>query len=254
MIADAVVLGGGSSKGLADDAASKGAVNLNGKPMAEYVIDALRACPEVGRICLVIPSLARGDWADKADLVVESDDKLTDNVVAGCSSLDTDRMVLVLSSDIPLLTPEALTDFLERCAEEDARLFYPIIPETSAKALFPEMQRTYVKTRDGRFTGGNLMLVDPSIVIDNRAVMEEAYSLRKSPFKLAKRLGFRFIIGVLSGTLSISEAEKRVADILKSPVQAVVTPFAEIGLDVDKASDLEIIGSYFEGISRPAAN
>lgn len=246
MEADAVVLAGGSSKDLAN-APAKGVIDLNGRPMVEYVIDALRACPDISRICVVVPPGVRGEWQSKADVVVESNGSLTQNAIAGISALKSAKMVALLSSDIPLLTPQALSDFLERCEERNARLYYPIIPESKAKELFPSMKRTYVKMKQGSFTGGNIVLADPSIVETHIDLIEEAYALRKSPVKLARRLGMRFIVGLFLGNLSIGEAEKRVARLLDSPVSAIETPFAEIGLDVDKISDLQIISAYLAG-------
>lgn len=246
MEADAVVLAGGSSKDLAD-APAKGVVDLNGRPMVEYILDALRECPEIARICVVVPHGVKGEWQAKADVVVESSGSLTENAIAGISAVKSDKMIALLSSDIPLLTPQALSDFLARCETKNARLFYPIIPESTAKAFFPSMKRTYVKMKQGSFTGGNIVLADPSIVETHLDLIEEAYALRKSPVKLARRLGVKFIIGLLLGNLSIGEAEKRVARLLDSPVSAIETPFAEIGLDVDKISDLQIISAYLAG-------
>lgn len=253
MIADAVVLAGGSSKGLAE-APAKGLIDINGKPMVEYVLDALLACPSVGRICVVVPPGIGGPWIEKADVVVESDGTLTQNFAKGVAGLKTSRKVIVLSSDIPLLTPEAIGDFLDRCAEEPARLYYPIIPEKDARNLFPDMKRTYVKMKEGSFTGGNIALIDPSLVDSHAGLMEEAYAMRKSPFKLAKRLGFKFVVKALLGTLSVKSAEERVGEMLGSPVKAVITPYPEIGLDVDKASDLEIIRKHLAGDSFGVTN
>lgn len=253
MVADAVVLAGGSCKGLSE-APAKGLVEINGKPMVEYVLEALVACADIGRICVVVPPGICGPWTEKADIVVESDGSLTRNFANGVAGLKTYRKVIVLSSDIPLLTPEAIGDFLKRCAEEPARLYYPIIPEEAARRLFPEMKRTYVKMKEGSFTGGNIALVDPSLVDSHAGLMEEAYAMRKSPFKLAKRLGFAFVVRALFGALSIASAEKRVGEMLESPVKAVITPFPEIGIDVDKPSDLEIVRKHLAGDSFGVAN
>ncbi|MCL5291727.1 MAG: nucleotidyltransferase family protein [Actinobacteria bacterium] len=253
MIADAVILAGGSSKNLAD-APVKGVIDINGKPMVEYVLDALVACPEIDRICVVIPPGIDGVWKAKADAVAENDGTLTQNIALGVGALKSDRMVLILSSDIPLLTPEAVSDFLKRCEDREARLYYPIIPESVARAFFYTMKRTYVKIKEGRFTGGNLTLADPTLIESNVELLEETYALRKSPVKLARLLGVRFILGLFLGNVSVAEVERRVGQILNSPVAAIISPFPEIGLDIDKLSDLEIISAYLAGKNLSAPN
>ena len=43
---------------------------------------------------------------------------------------------------------------------------------------------------------------------------------------------------------SISEAEKRFSQIMHTPSKAVITSFAEVGMDVDKPEDLKLIEKY----------
>ena len=71
-------------------------------------------------------------------------------------------------------------------------------------------------------------------------LIEEAYEARKSPFKLAKMLGPKFIFKFLLRRLTIEELEERISSLIKAKGKAVVTSYPEIGMDVDKNSDLEL--------------
>jgi len=44
--------------------------------------------------------------------------------------------------------------------------------------------------------------------------------------------------------LSIKEIEERIEKILHFKGAAIVTPYAEIGIDVDKPSDLDLVERY----------
>lgn len=243
---DAVVLAGGNAEGLASVPA-KGLVPINGRPMVEYVVDALYHCKDVGRICVVMPAEhAFTKLGDRVEVIV-ANGSLPNVAKAGIDSLGAKRPILLLSADVPLLTPEAISDFLERCSERKVDLCYPIVRYGESEKRFPGIKRTYVRIREGRFTGGNIMLIKPEFVMGNMGLIESIYELRKSPFKLSRVLGFTFLIKFILGRLSIRQVEQRVSQMTQSTCAGVITPFIEIGIDVDKESDLKLSAMVLSG-------
>lgn len=236
---DAIVLAGGSAKDL-DGAPAKGLVPINGRPMFEYVINALDRCEGIGRVCIMLPvEYLLNGTSGKAEVVVTGGD-LPDVIKAGIDFLSTKNPVLILSADIPLVTPEAINDFLERCEGFEAELYYPIISHDEVEKRFPGVERTYVRLKEGRFTGGNAILVDPKFVAKNMENIKRIYELRKKPLAIARELGFSFLISFMLGSLTIGQLEERIGKLTRSVCVGVITPFAEIGVDVDKESDLQL--------------
>ncbi|MHB8840502.1 MAG: nucleotidyltransferase family protein [Candidatus Aquicultor sp.] len=236
---DAIILAGGSAKGLAEVPA-KGLVPVNGRPMFEYVVDALSRCQDIDRICVVLPvEHSLNGVAAKAD-VITATGSLPGVAKAGIDFLGAKSQVLILSTDIPLISPEAISDFLGRCSKRKADIYYPIVKYGESEKRFPEVKRTYVKVKEGRFTGGNLVLVEPEFVNKNVALIERMYELRKKPVKLAQVLGIMFLFRFVLGLLSIGQVEQRVGRLTRSTCMAIITPFIEIGVDVDKESDLQL--------------
>ena len=251
---DAVILGGGTLKGLdgAAEAAgaglgSKALLQLNGREMIEYIIEALRAAPSIGRIIVVAPAEAVVEsWASKVETVIPSGDTIIENGVAGLSYLKEtaqglpDR-VIFMTCDIPLITGDAIEDFIARSSDPDGRIFYPIISKEVIEAKYPEAKRTYATLKDGVFTGGNLAVVNPETILANLETLETVFELRKSVPKLMAFLGPKFIIKLGLKTLRVSDIEKRATELLNAKSIAINTPFPEIGIDVDKQSDLELV-------------
>jgi len=66
-------------------------------------------------------------------------------------------------------------------------------------------------------------------------------ALRKKPLQMARLLGLYYLLKLITGRLSIAEIERRIEQKLHFKGAAVVTPFAEIGIDVDKPSDLALV-------------
>lgn len=227
--------------GTANGRASRAMVELGGKTMLQWVVDALRSCESIGRIAAV------GDVeADGLDLVIESGASLVENIRLGIDALGSEGDVLVVSSDIPLLTSEGVEDFIDRAARLNVDLAYPILPRAHCEARYPGMKRTYLRTADGVFTGGNMMLVKPDFVERNWDAIQEAHAARKQVARLARMIGMGVLARVLlarfiPSVLRISMLERAVSRMLHARVAAVVSAYPEIGEDVDKPSDLEAV-------------
>ncbi len=219
-------------------------IPIAGKSMLQWVTDALRGAPSVGRIAAV------GEVsADGLDLVVEGGESMVENIRRGIEALKAEGAVLVVSSDIPLLRPEAVEDFLDRATKLDADLAYPIIPRAHCEKRYPGIKRTYLRTGDGVFTGGNLMLVRPEFVARNWRTIAAAHAARKHVLLLARMIGIGVLVRVIAarlfpGLLRISMLEKAAGRMLDARVAAVVSPYPEIGEDVDKPSDLEAVERF----------
>ncbi|MBI4733681.1 MAG: nucleotidyltransferase family protein [Rubrobacteridae bacterium] len=243
---DAIVLGGGNAKGLAQVPA-KGLVPIDGRPMVDYVLNALIGCSDVDRICVVLPvEHAFIDFTKKIDTVVASG-SLPAVAKAGFDFIGAKNKTLVLSADVPMISPESISDFLNRCRETEASFYYPIVRYGESEKLYPNVKRTYAKVKDGRFTGGNIALVEPAFVYKNVAVIERLYELRKKPVKIARFLGIGFLIKFVLGMLSIRDIEERVGEITSMKCTGIVTPYPEIGIDVDKDSDLRLATQAIAG-------
>jgi hypothetical protein len=216
-------------------------VDIGGKTMLGWIVDALRASPSVGRIAAVGDVSAEG-----LDILIEPGDSLVSNIKLGIDALKSDGNVLIMSSDIPLITAEGIEDFLERAIRLDVDLAFPILPKTHCVKRYPELHRTYLKTGDGVFTGGNLMLASRNFFEHSWDAIAQAYSARKHVVELARLIGLGVLLRVIIAqmipqVLRISMLEKAVSRMLDAKVAAVVSAYPEIGEDVDKPSDLEVV-------------
>ncbi len=253
-VAAVVLAGGGMLAGEEEQGwgrESKALLPLNGRPMVDYVVAALKGCPEIARIVLVGPpdltSIYGGEgemlFADPGCSPLES---FTAGVEAlGCSGEGEWTWVLACTGDIPFLTPEAVSDFLARCREREADFYYPIIRQEAAERRFPGVKRTYARLRDGTFTGGNLFLVHKGIIDRCLGWAEEFVRLRKKPAALARLVGIGLLWRYLTGQLTVSEAEQRISKLVGARGAAVITPYPEIGVDVDKPSDWKLAEREF---------
>jgi GTP:adenosylcobinamide-phosphate guanylyltransferase len=241
MKVDAVILAGGDGAIIDPTVRIKGLAPIAGKPMVEWVVDAMRAADTVADVAVVVPTAERlGTWADKADKIVVSDGTFMENVVAGLDAFRNDRSVLVATGDLPALLPEAIDDYVDRSLEAGADFSYPLVSKESMEEQFPGSQRTYVKLVSGEVTGGNMALLSPALVYRNKEIGQRLFDTRKSPVRMAKVIGGRFIVKLLLGRLDPHDVEKKMAQLLGGSCSAISTDHASIGADVDKPIDVVV--------------
>ena len=120
---DALVLAGGKVDGfeIENRPPIKALLDLDGRPMIEYVLEALTNSENVGQIVVLTPMKMEDEsWAALADKIIYSDDIITANITKGLDNLGPDDKFLLISSDIPLLTTKIVDEFLSDISVMDA--------------------------------------------------------------------------------------------------------------------------------------
>lgn len=240
----AVILAGGNVPAtLSSYCAYRALLHVNGHLLLEYLLEALQAIPAVTRIAIVAPAETLEALAALPGEKVAASETLIDNMRRGAAALDGERIThnLFITGDVPLVTSEGIEDFLRASIDSGAALAYPIIPKAVSERRFPGARRTYVRLREGAFTGGNAILTSAHLLDDIYPIVQELYLARKNPLKLARIFGWPVFLHLLFGTLTLTYMESVAGRILQAPVRAIVTRFAEIGFDVDKAEDLAAV-------------
>ncbi len=239
---DAVVLAGGRpDPDLAGGPLPKAFAPLGGRSMVEYVLAALRATPRLGRIALVGPLPLPPAVAAHVDVPVPECGEMLDNLAAGLAALGGEAPVLAVAADIPLLTPRAVGAFLDAALALECDVGYGIVPRADMVREYPGARKTFVRLREGVFTGGSLVVIRPPAFARARDVIARAVRARKSPRALARLLGLRTVLGLLAGTLRIADLEERVAVLAGIRARAVICRYPEIGLDADHPETLAVI-------------
>ncbi|WP_346355196.1 nucleotidyltransferase family protein [Azotosporobacter soli] len=246
---DAIILAGGENKGPlrgCSDQPYEALIEIAGKPMVSFVAVALAAVPEIETIWVVGPAaqLAACPLPPKAKLL-EGGASIIETIRLGLAKLEPGRKAIVATGDIPLLTPEAVQEFLRLCRQQAAEVYYPIISRELNDAHYPGSKRTYVRFTDGVYTGGNLFLVDPVVVPRCVAVAEKIIANRKNPLQLCRILGWGFVVRFILGRLSLEKVKDRVAQLLGVSGAVIYSQHPQVGIDVDKPSDLELVRDVF---------
>ncbi len=248
---DAVVLAGGQNSPEMVEATgvTNRALTLIGtRTMLEYVVSALTETPSIERIFVVgdVPTSDRYT-------VIAGQETLLSNLMAGLAAAGDQERVLISTSDIPFITPQALEDFARRASAIDADLCCAYVPLAACTRKYPEMKRTAITLAEGRFTLGNVMLVRPRFLADHQEAVTESYAARKSPVQLARLLGISLLLRLLGAQLlprllTTSALEAAVSRILDGgKTVGICSAYPEIGTDIDKPEDVAIARRLLSG-------
>jgi hypothetical protein len=210
--------------------------------MAEWVLGAARQSEAVGEITLVAPGASDyGEWSVNADRVVSSDADFIGNLMAGLAAHPDNAPVLVVTADLPALTPEAIDLFVAESLSRNVDLTYPLVDRMDMEREFPGSQRTYVRVDGRHVTGGNVVLLTPWLVTRSIVLAKRLFESRKSAMRLAGILGPAFVAKYLSGSLGVSDVERRMGSLTGGKCSAFRVHHASIGADVDKWADVEAV-------------
>jgi GTP:adenosylcobinamide-phosphate guanylyltransferase len=239
-----VLLAGGPPDAVAalePGAANKAFVRIAGVPLAQRALEALRASASVGRIVVVAPERTHADAAFAlADECRRDGTRIRDSLRSGLEGLNGDVPVIVAASDLPVLTPQAVDDFARRVAQLDPDVGYGCLERATHMARFPEVPHTWVRLRDGVYCGGGLMAIKPRAFPSLERFIERLGRARKNPLRLASLLGWRVAAAFATGRLSIAGAERRASQMLGASARAIVSPYAETAVNVDRVSDVAL--------------
>lgn len=253
MIVNAIVIAGGeSSESLkkVSQTEKEALIPICGEIMVKYVTNVLKKSPFIDKIVLVGPVEDLKEHYSQEEVIklAESGSTALESVLKGLEYVGKDKMLLISTGDIPLLSVEAVEDFLSSCEEKEAEVFYAVISKETCQKKYPEVEKTFVKLKDGAFTGGNLFLVNPDVVEECARKGEEIVRLRKNPLALAYNfLSFKFLIKFLFKSVSISEIEDKFFNLLGAKGACVISSFPEVGIDVDKPEDLKLVEKILKG-------
>ncbi|MDI3269154.1 MAG: nucleotidyltransferase family protein [Bacillota bacterium] len=235
-----IVLAGRKNQGILREVSDVGweaLIPFSGRPMVWYVLQAIGQVQEGNPLVVVGPSFALyGNPPCRNCTFLEPKESLLENIEAGLEALPGVDEVVVATSDIPLIQGEDIAEFIRRCRELGVDVCYPIVRQEHCEALLTT-PRTYVRLREGRFSGGNLFYFRREALRRVWPFLSHVYRLRKKPLKLAPLFGWSLIFKALLGTLRIRDVEKKAYRLTGLNARAIPTERAAIAVDVDKPED-----------------
>ena len=219
-------------------------VPVAGRSCVARVVDALRASQSIAGGVLVGPSADVANGNTVIDGLLEAGDFRWIAPADGPSASallalesNHDYPVLITSGDHALLSAATIDRFCAAAREVSADFIVGLVPYAMVRAAYPETRRTVLRFQDGAYCGSNLYLVKN---LHGHAAVQLWSSFevaRKTPWRIARRLGIPMLVRYLCRRLPLTAAFERLSEMSTCTVRCTVLDDPEAAVDVDSADD-----------------
>jgi GTP:adenosylcobinamide-phosphate guanylyltransferase len=215
--------------------AHKCTLPIAGKPMLEWVLQALRGT-EIEKPFVVVIDDAKVIAANPEVEILRAEHSAPSSAIAAIKHIKT-FPILVTTGDHPLLTPDMVNTFLHEAAKNGADVSVGLATAETISASYPATKRTYFNLGGTRVSGCNLFAITSAHGLKLFERWQHLESNRKKPWKLVAAFGLLPILWFALGMLTPQRAFGYMSKRLGLKVLPIFLPFAEAAIDVDKPSD-----------------
>jgi GTP:adenosylcobinamide-phosphate guanylyltransferase len=224
----------------------KALVDIAGKPMVQWVLDALTEAKSIDNIIIVGLTEKSGLKCGKPMYFVSNQGKMVENMQAGAQKVQEingqAEYALMVSSDIPAITAEMVDWVVETAMQTKLDIYYNVIPREVMEKRFPGSKRTWTRLKEIEVCGGDMNVARiKTLTGEDTDMWKKITDSRKSPLKQAALIGFDTAFLLLTKKLTLEMAEKTITSRLNVTGKVLICPFAEVGMDVDKPHQLEMM-------------
>jgi GTP:adenosylcobinamide-phosphate guanylyltransferase len=224
---------------------SKALLDVAGKPMVQWVLDALSAARTIEAVVFMGLSPEEGLYCSKPMTYIPNQGELLQNILIGIRKVlelaPEASHALIVSSDIPAITPESVDWVVNTALKTDHDVFYNVITREVMEKRFPGSRRSYTRLKEAEVCGGDMNVARTLAATGHDDLWQRIIDSRKSALKQAALVGFDLLLLLLLRQITIEKAEQKVSKRIGLKGKVVLCPFAEVGMDVDKPHQLELM-------------
>ena len=221
----------------------KALLSFQGQTVLRRTIEVLRVTGRIGKIVVIGPEAAQKEAESAgADAALPEGESGPENFFRGLDWLKqnlsaaeeggAENPVLIVATDLPFLTADAISRFLATCPPT-AAVCVPVMARAAMEARFPGLPGAYVPLREGPMTTGCAFLVRPEVLRRNRTHIEAIFAARKSEIAMARLLGLSFLLKYALRRLSVRDIEAQCRRILDCSGAAILASAPELAFDMD---------------------
>lgn len=224
---------------------SKALIDVAGKPMVQWILDALGEAKKVDQVIVIGLSPKSGLTCKKPLHYVSNQGRMLANITAGVNkSLDLNpkgEYVLIVSSDIPGLKGDMVDWLVKTCMQTKDDLYYGVCPREVMEARYPESNRTFTKLKDMEVCGSDINVTHVRMVTEHLDTWEQLIGNRKSPLRQAAVIGVDTFFQLATGQFTLQGLVERASQRIGIKGRAIIWDKAEPCMDVDKPHQLELM-------------
>ncbi len=224
----------------------KAMLEINGKPMIQWVLDALSSAPSIQRVAVVgLPPITALD-CEKPLIMLSDSGEMVENVRQGVVELTRGcpetAKVLIISADLPAVTSEMIEWMAAGVEESDHELYGFVIDRKVMETMDKDERRVFAHLKDAEVCLGDASCLQAAFANrPDHPLWQKLVEARRSPTRQAALLGYDVLFLLMLRQLTLKEAEASIDRRLGVNARGIPCPYPELGLDVDRPHDVEMI-------------
>ncbi len=224
---------------------SKALIDIAGKPMVQWVLDALGDSKEVDNVILIGLTHKSGLTCKKPLYYISNQGRMLANIVAGVNkSLELNKKSeyqLVVSSDIPAIKSEMVDWLAQTAMQTRDDIYYGVCPRAVMESRYPTSRRTYTRLKDMEVCGADINVMHFSMATEHLDTWEKLIGNRKSPLASAAVIGWDTLFQLFTHQFTLQGLVDRASERIGIKGRVIIWDRAEPCMDVDKPHQLEIM-------------
>lgn len=221
----------------------KALIDVAGQPMLARVARTLVACENAHQIVIVAQNVAKlfdhpaTAWMASDPRVIARDcgDSVVQAIIDTLAALPDAYPFLLTTADNVLLDDRMIDTFVAGAAAQDVAV--ALVERKTLEAAYPGNRRTWLPFRGGAYSGANLFWLGNPSANKALAVWRGIEQQRKKARAVLGAFGGGLALMIALRLLTLDQAITRVGRRLGLSARAIILPYAEACIDVDKPSD-----------------
>jgi len=220
---------------------NKALIRFHNRSILERTLDALNDSGRVSQTVVIgTKEVLESHEAAKATQTLPAGGSGPENMLKGLKHIinrpNPPKKVMIVTTDLPFLTPEIIVDFIDRCPS-DRDICVPLVTKQQFTTRFPNATATFIRLRDNEWTTGGAFLIDVQAFQVAMPHIERLFENRKSKLGMVKLLGPLFLFKFLRKTLIVPDVEAKIQSMLGCSGGAVLDSPPELAYDIDDLED-----------------
>lgn len=219
---------------------TKALASVSDVTMLDLAIAAARASG-AKRIVVIGGNDVRAHCGARVDEVIDESTDGRENI-RRAMACGVDEPLLLCSSDMPFVTPRAMSDFVMRARACDLAL--PLAEADDYEATYPDAPPHITRLGRDRVANGNVVYFGAGIAPHALDASQRFFDARKSLFRMATLLGPGLMLRFATRQLRIAHVEARGSALLGCTVRAIRNASPTLCFDIDSLADYRYALDY----------
>lgn len=240
---------GGDPLARAENVANKTDIEIMGKSMLSYVVDAVKSVRDVDKIFISTNAALNYAPLNASNItVIASAESPCKSVLRALEQIS--YPVLLTTADHPLLTPQIIEQFLAQSHENNADICVGLVSLAIIEKHYPQNRRTRLKFKGEGYSGANLFYIKNSNAKFLFHFWQQVEEQRKSPLRMIRKLGILTLLRYVFAQLTLMDVVALISKRTGTKISPIYLDNPHAGIDVDKPSDLALVREIMQTQSK----